>query len=146
MKVGAGRGFAIACPPAPLDAVAQDIPLVVAYEDEHLIVVDKPAGLVVHPARAIPTARWSTRCCIIARASFRASAGCARASSIASTRTPRACWWWPRAMWRMKGWPASLPTIRSSAPIWPSPGHAHAAARHAARRSRAIPPTASAWP
>jgi 23S rRNA pseudouridine1911/1915/1917 synthase len=29
---------------------AQDIPLVVAYEDEHLIVVDKPAGLVVHPA------------------------------------------------------------------------------------------------
>ncbi|WP_230630137.1 RluA family pseudouridine synthase [Sphingomonas sp. Leaf37] len=29
---------------------AQDIPLVVAYEDEHLIVIDKPAGLVVHPA------------------------------------------------------------------------------------------------
>jgi 23S rRNA pseudouridine1911/1915/1917 synthase len=29
---------------------AQDIPLVIAYEDEHLIVVDKPAGLVVHPA------------------------------------------------------------------------------------------------
>ncbi len=26
------------------------MPLVVAYEDEHLIVVDKPAGLVVHPA------------------------------------------------------------------------------------------------
>ena len=31
-------------------AVAQDIPLVIAYEDEHLLVVDKPAGLVVHPA------------------------------------------------------------------------------------------------
>jgi len=29
---------------------AQDIPLVIAYEDEHLIVIDKPAGLVVHPA------------------------------------------------------------------------------------------------
>ena len=32
------------------------------YEDEHLIVIDKPAGLVVHPARrATPTARWSMR-------------------------------------------------------------------------------------
>lgn len=37
-------------PPAPLDTVAQDIALQIAYEDEHLIVVDKPAGLVVHPA------------------------------------------------------------------------------------------------
>ena len=38
--------------PAPSEPhnEAQDIPLVVAYEDEHLIVVDKPAGLVVHPA------------------------------------------------------------------------------------------------
>ncbi len=36
--------------PAPAHNVAQDIPLVVAYEDEHLLVVDKPAGLVVHPA------------------------------------------------------------------------------------------------
>jgi 23S rRNA pseudouridine1911/1915/1917 synthase len=29
---------------------AQDMNLVIAYEDEHLIVVDKPAGMVVHPA------------------------------------------------------------------------------------------------
>ncbi|MBL8652123.1 MAG: RluA family pseudouridine synthase [Sphingopyxis sp.] len=36
--------------PAPAHNVAQDLDLVVAYEDEHLIVVDKPAGLVVHPA------------------------------------------------------------------------------------------------
>src|SRR5260221_656684 len=28
----------------------QDIPLTVIFEDEHLLVVDKPAGLVVHPA------------------------------------------------------------------------------------------------
>src|SRR5207253_2233827 len=28
----------------------QDIPLNVVFEDEHLLVVDKPAGLVVHPA------------------------------------------------------------------------------------------------
>jgi 23S rRNA pseudouridine1911/1915/1917 synthase len=36
--------------PAPAHNVAQDLALVIAYEDEHLIVVDKPAGMVVHPA------------------------------------------------------------------------------------------------
>ena len=33
------------------DAPALDVPFGIAYEDEHLIVVDKPAGIVVHPAR-----------------------------------------------------------------------------------------------
>jgi len=37
-------------PPAPAEPVAQDIPLEVVFEDEHLIVVEKPVGLVVHPA------------------------------------------------------------------------------------------------
>jgi 23S rRNA pseudouridine1911/1915/1917 synthase len=50
-KAAAGEVFALAIPaPAPAHNEAQDIPLVVAFEDEHLIVVDKPAGLVVHPA------------------------------------------------------------------------------------------------
>ena len=46
-----GARFAIHLPP-PSDpqAAPQDIPITVAYEDEHLIVVDKPAGMVVHPA------------------------------------------------------------------------------------------------
>ncbi|MCO6705169.1 hypothetical protein KQH24_32925, partial [Streptomyces sp. CHB9.2] len=30
--------------------VAQDIELDIVYEDDHLLVLDKPAGLVVHPA------------------------------------------------------------------------------------------------
>lgn len=51
LKVDAGTPFAIDVPEAaPAEAVAQDIPLAVVYEDEHLIIVDKPAGLVVHPA------------------------------------------------------------------------------------------------
>lgn len=51
LKVEPGTRFAIDVPEAaPAEAVAQDIPLVVVYEDEHLIIVDKPAGLVVHPA------------------------------------------------------------------------------------------------
>lgn len=50
-RARAGGLFAIAVPaPEPSHNEAQEIPLVVAYEDEHLIVVDKPAGLVVHPA------------------------------------------------------------------------------------------------
>lgn len=51
LKLAAGTAFRIAVPDAiPAEAAAQDIPLVIAFEDEHLIVVDKPAGLVVHPA------------------------------------------------------------------------------------------------
>ena len=34
----------------PAQAAPEDIPLTIAYEDAHLIVVDKPAGMVVHPA------------------------------------------------------------------------------------------------
>lgn len=36
--------------PRPVDMVAEDIPLDVVYEDEHLLVVNKPKGMVVHPA------------------------------------------------------------------------------------------------
>ncbi len=36
--------------PAPLTAQPEDIPIEVVYEDAHLIVVNKPAGMVVHPA------------------------------------------------------------------------------------------------
>ncbi len=36
--------------PAPLRAEAQEIPLSIVYEDDWLLVVDKPRGMVVHPA------------------------------------------------------------------------------------------------
>ena len=51
LKPAAGTPFTIRVPAAiPSEAQAQDIPLSIAYEDEWLIVIDKPAGLVVHPA------------------------------------------------------------------------------------------------
>jgi 23S rRNA pseudouridine1911/1915/1917 synthase len=34
----------------PLDLQAEDIPLDILYEDDHLIILNKPVGLVVHPA------------------------------------------------------------------------------------------------
>jgi len=50
-KVAPGNAFEIVVPePAPAHNRAQDIPLTIMFEDEHLIVIDKPAGLVVHPA------------------------------------------------------------------------------------------------
>lgn len=46
-----GQPFTLTVPaPLPDKAVAQDIALSIIFEDAHLIVVDKPAGLVVHPA------------------------------------------------------------------------------------------------
>jgi pseudouridine synthase, RluA family len=36
--------------PEPLEILAEDIPLEILYEDKHLIVVNKPQGMVVHPA------------------------------------------------------------------------------------------------
>ena len=41
-------------PQCPGDLRPQDLPFGVAYEDEHIIVVDKPAGLPVHPGPGHP--------------------------------------------------------------------------------------------
>ncbi len=50
-KVAGGDAFRITVPaPAPATPEPQAMPLTVVYEDDDLIVVDKPAGLVVHPA------------------------------------------------------------------------------------------------
>jgi len=40
--------------PEPLEAVPQDIPLDIVYEDDDLLVVNKPRGMVVHPAPGNP--------------------------------------------------------------------------------------------
>ncbi len=37
-------------PPKALEAAAQDIPLSIVYEDKSVLVINKPAGMVVHPA------------------------------------------------------------------------------------------------
>lgn len=41
-------------PPPPSEARPEDIPLAILYEDADLVVVDKPAGMVVHPAPGHP--------------------------------------------------------------------------------------------
>jgi len=47
----AGQRVAVRpAPPPPSDAEPEAIPLTVLYEDDDLVVIDKPAGMVVHPA------------------------------------------------------------------------------------------------
>lgn len=55
LKLKAGDTIVLEIPDAkPIEAVPQDIPLEIVYEDEHLLVVNKPKGMVVHPAPGNP--------------------------------------------------------------------------------------------
>ncbi len=54
-KVQSGDEIRINVPePEALEAVAQDIPIDIVYEDDSVIVVNKPQGMVVHPAPGNP--------------------------------------------------------------------------------------------
>ena len=51
MRLAAGQTVTLELPPpSPAELQPWDIPLSVVFEDEHLIVIDKPAGMTVHPA------------------------------------------------------------------------------------------------
>lgn len=50
-KLRGGEEISVEIPePEPMDAVPEDIPLDIVYEDDDLLVVNKPKGMVVHPA------------------------------------------------------------------------------------------------
>ena len=50
-KLRGGEEISVEIPePEPMDAVPEDIPLDIVYEDSDLLVVNKPKGMVVHPA------------------------------------------------------------------------------------------------
>ena len=53
-RLRAGDQIEIDLPePPPVDLMAEPIPLNVVYEDDDLIVIDKPAGMVVHPGSGV---------------------------------------------------------------------------------------------
>ena len=55
LRVEAGQAIDVYFPPpAPTGIASQDIPLTVLFDDEDIVVLDKPAGLVVHPAAGHP--------------------------------------------------------------------------------------------
>src|SRR5437764_10392897 len=50
-RVAAGDAVELEVPPpAATDVVSQDLPLTILHEDDDIVVIDKPPGLVVHPA------------------------------------------------------------------------------------------------
>ncbi|HEV7767193.1 MAG TPA: RluA family pseudouridine synthase [Thermoanaerobaculia bacterium] len=54
-RVESGQNVTVEVPAAtPSSMVSQDLPLTILYEDEDVVVIDKPAGLVVHPAAGHP--------------------------------------------------------------------------------------------
>ena len=54
-RLRAGDLVALTLPePEPCEAVPQNIPLDIVYEDSDLVVVNKPCGMVVHPAAGNP--------------------------------------------------------------------------------------------
>ena len=76
-------------PPPPAGIEPEDMPLTVRYEDEHLLVVDKPAGVVVHPAPATAAGRWWNG---LAARDIAGGPEARPGSSIGLTATPRASW------------------------------------------------------
>lgn len=76
--------------PEPVDVLPQDIPLDVVYEDADVIVVNKPVGMVVHPAPGHPDGTLVNALLYHCKiASPESTGSCGRASSTASTGTPR---------------------------------------------------------
>ncbi|MFC2051314.1 RluA family pseudouridine synthase [Chloroflexota bacterium] len=56
LKLNAGDRLTISIPPpTPGSLIPEDIPLNIIYEDDDLLVIDKPTGLTVHPAPGHPT-------------------------------------------------------------------------------------------
>ncbi len=54
-RLSEGDSIVVSCPdPVSLDVVPQNLPLTIVYEDDALLVVNKPQGMVVHPAAGHP--------------------------------------------------------------------------------------------
>jgi 23S rRNA pseudouridine1911/1915/1917 synthase len=58
-RLSGGETVLVEAEPAPEVVPAEDVPYEIVFEDEHLLVVDKPAGVVVHPARGHATGTLS---------------------------------------------------------------------------------------
>ena len=77
-------------PEAQVSWEAESIDLDIVYEDEHLLVINKPAGLVVHPAAGTLTAPWSMPCSTMPR-KWRTCPE--QGLCIVSTKIRPASWW-----------------------------------------------------
>ena len=121
-------------------AAARRAPFEIVYEDEHLLVVDKPAGVVVHPRRGH---RGGTLAQALAgRAAGGEDPGARRASCTASTATRRACSSWPSPTRRTRRCRRARGAREVRARV-PGAGRGPPAGAHAARSTRRSAATAA---
>jgi hypothetical protein len=147
-KAVEGTPFTISMPETvPLEAVAQDIPLTIVYEDDHLIVVDKPAGLVVHPAAGNLDGTLVNALLHHCAGRLSGIGGVARPGIVHRIdKDTSGLLVVAKSDTAHEGLAGSSPITRSSGPISASPMAAPCRLRApCAGPSPAIPPTASAW-
>ena len=153
LKLKAGDTIVLEIPDAkPIEAVPQDIPLEIVYEDEHLLVVNKPKGMVVHPAPGNPDGTLVNALLWHCKGSLSGIGGEIRPGIVHRIdRTPAACWWWQRTMqptsafpsrWRCTVWsariaPSCTAALHKMRALWKA---IWAAARPTAKRWRSTRP------
>jgi 23S rRNA pseudouridine1911/1915/1917 synthase len=94
-RVNAGNRIRLTVPPvADAEVAPENIPLDIVYEDDELLVINKPAGLVVHPA----TGNWSGTLvnALIAHAPSSGIGGEKRLASCTTLTSHRQSLAWPR--------------------------------------------------
>lgn len=93
VKPGDRISLVMPYPKREIEIIPENIPLEIPYEDDDLLLVNKPAGMVVHPGHGNYSATLVnalTYHCRICRCSRKAI--CGPDWCTASTRTPRGCW------------------------------------------------------
>ncbi len=106
------EGDAIEVDPAPLEplsATAEDIPLDVLYEDDDVVAIDKPSGMVVHAGAGIRSHCYTA----LDRSRPRLEI-CARVLCIAWIVIPAACCWSPRPTPPIAAWLHNSPDAASA--------------------------------
>ena len=105
-------------PPLSSSFTPEDIPLEIIYEDDDLVVVNKPAGMVVHPAAGAQSGTLANALAYHFQ-QLSAHAGLSnRVSFIASTKTRPEYWSWRKTKRSMKNLPTSFAHVKSSSPTW----------------------------
>jgi len=95
-------------PRRELEILPEEIPLNIVYEDETLMVINKPAGMVVHPGHGNYTGT------LVNAVAYHLH----REEITASTRTPRGCYWWQKLLKRKPISRRSSSTKRQSVSTW----------------------------
>jgi len=118
-RLRAGETVSVRVPPPPaIRPEPEDIPLRVVYEDDALAVIDKPAGLSVHPGAG---RRGGTLVnALLGRGIALSGIGApiARGSCTGWTRGRAGSWWWPRRTPRTGSWRAPSPRGSWDAATW----------------------------